>query len=545
MSFTEGHRARRKVLVTAAVLTVALIGALVFRRSLVAWFSGGPLAGAEGSGATARAGGAVDASPAAAPSRAEDASADPAAQGEIDHYTCSMHPSVRSAGPGKCPICGMKLVPVTKEQQEQGIVLIDDSRRQLIGVRTEPVVQGPMRETFRAVGRVAYDESTLSDVNLKVRGWITKLYVNETGQRVARGQTLFTLYSPELYNAEQDFLLASQHAPALTAGEPPAGRSDSFRNAARQRLHLLGLTDAQIDALAQSGKASEDLAIASPATGYVIEKNVVEGASIDAGMKLYRIAALDRVWVEVEVYEADFARVRVGEPATVTLDYLPGRAYEAKVAYVYPYVDPVARTGRVRLELANRQLDLRPGMYASVELASDLGSHVQVPASAVVYTGPRRLVFVDLGGGRFRPTEVQVGAESNGMYQVLAGLAPGDVVATSGIFLIAAEARISTAAKYWDPTLESTDDAGQPGVPGPVPPREALPRATPPSSARPLATSSRTSAGSPAPGSPAPPASSAPAAVDYTCPMHPEVRSPTPGKCPKCGMDLEPRRSPP
>jgi hypothetical protein len=237
--------------------------------------------------------------------------------------------------------------------------------------------------------------------------------------------------------------------------------------------------------------------------------------------------------------------VRVGQQASVTLDYLPGRAYQAKVAYVYPYLDPTTRTGRVRLEIANKELDLRPGMYASVALSSDLGTRVQVPATAVVYTGPRRLVFVDLGGGRFRPQEVEVGIESNGMYDVLSGLAPGDLVATSGVFLIAAEARITTAAKYWDSQGEGGDagaaltpempNRGSAAMPMPAP------RAMWPSPSRPSTTPT------PAPSvstSPPPPASSAPPAADYTCPMHPEVHSATPGKCPKCGMDLLPRRTP-
>jgi membrane fusion protein, copper/silver efflux system len=474
--------------------------------------------------------------------------------GEIDHYTCSMHPSVKQSGPGTCPICGMNLIPVTKEQQEQGVVLIDEARRQLIGVRTEPVVQAPLRETFRAVGHVAYDESTLADVNLKVHGWITKLYVNETGQHVERGQTLFTMYSPEVYNAEQDLLLATRGASAASHGvdverpqaaraavasstEGAPNRTDLFKSAARQRLHLLGLMDAQIDTIAQNGKPSEDLAIPSPASGFVIEKNVVEGASVDAGMRLYRIAALGKVWVEAEVYESDLAHVRTGQRATVTLDYLPGRAYEAKVAYVYPYLDPTSRTGRVRFEIANKQLELRPGMYASVELGADLGPRVQVPTSAIVYTGPRRLAFVDLGGGRFRPTEVHVGIESNGMYEVLAGLMPGDVVATSGIFLIAAEARISTAAKYWDTASDELDAApaptATPELPLPEPPGTSRSMPTPHQRAGPAA---------PVASSPASSAmSSSQPAIDYTCPMHPEVHSTTPGKCPKCDMDLEPR----
>jgi Cu(I)/Ag(I) efflux system membrane fusion protein len=471
------------------------------------------------------------------------------APGAIDHYTCSMHPSVKQSAPGTCPICGMGLIPVANEQQEQGVVIIDEGRRQLIGVRTEPVVTAPMRDTFRAVGHVTYDESALSDVNLKVHGWITKLYVSETGQRVSKGQPLFSIYSPELYNAEQDFLLGMQGAAASAAAADSPNtphRPELLARASRQRLHLLGLSDAQIDAIGQSGKPSEDLAIASPASGFVIEKNVVEGASVDAGMRLYRIASLSKVWIDADVYESDLARVRVGQRATVTLDYLPGHAYEAKVAYVYPYLDPTARTGRVRLELANNELDLRPGMYASVTLSSDLGTRVQVPAAAVVYTGPRRLVFVDIGGGRFRPTEVQVGTASNGMYEVLAGVAPGDQVATSGVFLIAAEARISTAAKYWDSTTET--DGGAP-APAPMP----LPRPTGPPKGGMRGPGGGAPPPAPMPMKASPPAmmaaaptaapaatSSAPAQKDFSCPMHPEVHSPVPGKCPKCGMDLVP-----
>jgi Cu(I)/Ag(I) efflux system membrane fusion protein len=397
-----------------------------------------------------------------------------AAPGEIDHYTCSMHPSVNEKGPGTCPVCGMNLVPVTKEQQEQGVVTIDETRRQLIGVRTAPVTLAPMRDSFRAVGVVSYDESALADVNLKVRGWITKLYVNETGQRVARGQTLFDLYSPELYNAEQDFLLARQGGGGIATLDG-GSRVEGLARAARQRLRLLGLGDAQIDAIAQKGAPLENVAFAAPASGFIIEKNVVEGAAVEPGTRLYRIAALNKVWIEAEVYESDFAHVRVGQTADVTLDYLPGRSYEARVQYVYPYLDPKSRTGRVRVELTNKDLDLRPGMYATVSLSADLGTRIQVPSAAVVYTGPRRLVFVDLGEGRFKPQEVQVGLESNGAYEVLSGLKPGDMVATSGVFLIAAEARISTAAKYWESTSETTDAAPPAQMPSRSPPPMPMP----------------------------------------------------------------------
>jgi Cu(I)/Ag(I) efflux system membrane fusion protein len=447
-------KARRGRLVSIGLAAALIVLGGIFRHELVAWFSGSSMAASANAETT---------------HDTMHSNADPSAHGtggaggDVDHYTCSMHPSVKQAGPGKCPICGMDLVPVTKEQQKEGTVLIDDVRRQLIGVRTAPVIEAPMRKEFRVVGHVTYDESSLTDVNLKVHGWITKLYVSRTGQKVTRGQTLLSLYSPELYNAEQDFLLATEAGPAASPGDGPS-RVESLGRASRQRLHLLGLDDAQIEALAKQGTPSESVFIPSPASGFIIEKNVVEGASIDAGMRLYRIAALTQVWIEAQVYEADLASVHVGESAAVTLDYVPGRTYEAKVAYVVPYVDPQTRTAQVRLELSNKDLDLRPGMYATVTLGSDLGPRVQVPSAAVVYTGPRRLVFVDEGQGRFRPQEISVGAASNGMYEVLAGLNVGDPVATSGVFLIAAEARISTASKYWD-SAESPSGAEKKATP--------------------------------------------------------------------------------
>jgi Cu(I)/Ag(I) efflux system membrane fusion protein len=503
---------RRRLLGSAVFAGLLLVAAVVFRSRLRAWFAGPP--------STANT---VAAVPSAASSSASGVNGS-----EIDHYTCSMHPSVHQKAPGKCPICGMDLIAVTREQQEQGVVLIDEARRQLIGVRTALVVQAPLQRSFRAVGQVSYDESAITDVNLKVGGWITKLFVNQTGQKVARGQPLFSLYSPDLFSAEQDFLLANQGATPSGGAGASANRMEMLARAARQRLHLLGLSDRQIDDAAKQGVPSESVVISSPASGFVIEKNVVAGAAVEAGMRLYRIAALNKVWVEAEVYEADLPHVHLGQTASVTLDYLPGRSYQAKIGYVYPYLDGNSRTGRVRVELANKDLELRPGMYASVTLATDTVPGVQVPADAVVYTGPRRLVFVDLGDGRFRPQEVKLGSEGNGMYEVLSGVSAGDRVATSGVFLIAAEARISTAAKYWDRAPDDSAStahsatATAPTVPRPLPSPVAplQTRANPANSA-------------------APDAPDAPDVV-YSCPMHPEVRSHAPGKCPKCGMSLEP-----
>ncbi|WNG51762.1 efflux RND transporter periplasmic adaptor subunit [Archangium minus] len=370
------------------------------------------------------------------------------APGEIAHYTCPMHPSVKQAGPGQCPICGMDLTPVTREELESGTVLIDSIRRQRIGVKTAPVKVGPMDLSVTALGRVTYDETALVDVTLKLDGYIHELHVDATGQPVKKGQALFTLYSPELYAAQQEYLLAlkSQSA-AKDSGAPE--RMDSLVHASRKRLELWGLTGAQLDAIAKKGAPIENLPFLAPASGYVLEKSVVAGAAVRAGDRLYRIAPLDKVWVEADVYESDLPRVKVGQEVMVTLPYLPGRTFKGRVGYIYPALQASTRTGRIRVELKNPELELKPDMYAEVQLKQEGGSRLQVPESAVLYTGPRRLVFVDLGEGRLAPREVKLGVHAGESYEVLEGLKEGEVVVTSGNFLVAAESRIRSAADHW------------------------------------------------------------------------------------------------
>ncbi len=357
-------------------------------------------------------------------------------EGEVAHYTCPMHPSVKQHGPGACPICGMDLTPVTRAELESGVILVDDARRRRIGVKTAPATAAPMDLSLRALGRVTFDEKSLVDVTLKLDGYIHELRVNATGEPVKKGAVLFTLYSPELYAAQQEYLLARQSQSAANA---------SLVGAARKRLELWGLSPAQIERVAQRGQPVENMPFLAPASGYVLEKNVVEGAAVKAGERLFRIAPLEKVWVEADVYEQDLARVKPGMPVEVTLPYLPGKTYAGRVGYVYPSLQGATRTGRIRIELPNPELELKPDMYADVRFVMKGGSRLQIPDSAVIYTGPRRLVFVDLGEGRLRPQEVKLGLKGESTYEVLEGLSPGDVVVTSGNFLIAAESRIRSA----------------------------------------------------------------------------------------------------
>lgn len=375
----------------------------------------------------------------------EGAGAAGSGSGDVAYYTCSMHPSVHAHEAGKCPICAMDLHPVTKSDEQTGVVEVDDARRKAIGVRTEKAIKAAMTLDVRAVGKLTYDETRLTDVVLKIDGYVSNLRITAMGQQVKKGETLFLVYSPELFAAEQDYLLARSSRDALGG----AGHGDELVRAAETKLGLLGLGPDQIATIGKTGKPIEKLAFSAPASGYVIEKNVVEGAAIKAGDRVLRLAALDKVWVEADVFEGDLARIAKGQPATISLSYIPDRAFEGKVTFVYPYLDPNARTGRVRIELPNSGLELKPDMYANVTFHVALGDRVQIPTGAILFTGPRRVVIVDLGNGRLAPREVKIGAQSGDRAEVLDGVAEGESVVTAGNFLIAAESRIRSSGTFW------------------------------------------------------------------------------------------------
>jgi Cu(I)/Ag(I) efflux system membrane fusion protein len=346
---------------------------------------------------------------------------------------------------------------VTRAEVESGVVIVDAARRQKIGVRIGRVERRSVPVTIRAVGDVVVDETRLADVSVKYRGWIGRLEVDETGLAVRRGQTLFTLYSPELYAAQEEYLaaLGSQRT-ARGTGAPD--RADYLVNASRKRLRLWDLTEAQIDRLAETGEPIEYIPIVSPASGYVVEKNVVAGASVEPGMQLYRIAGLDRVWVEAEVYESELPLVEEGQSATVTFPHLPAETFRGKVTFVMPFLDGSTRTGRVRIELANPGLMLKPDMYANVLLERTAEPALVVPDDAVLYAGEREFVFVDLGEGRLQPRRVVTGRDLGDAVEIVSGLEEGEEIVTSGNFLIAAESRLKLAMEHWG------EEGAQPAV---------------------------------------------------------------------------------
>ena len=358
-----------------------------------------------------------------------------------------MHPAVHAHEPGKCPICSMTLTPVTREEEHAGVIHIAEGRRALLGIRTTKVVRAPLDLEITAKGRLVVDETRLHEVTLKVGGYISDLRVDATGESVSRGDTLFALYSPDLY-ARRAGVPDREPEPRRDASQRRHHPQRGARPRRRDQATPWGIGEDQLAAIVQRGEPIEKVPFRSPASGVVIEKNVVDGAAVTAGQRLSWIADLGDIWVEADVYEADLQRIANNTPASITLDYLPGKTFEGKVAFVYPYLDPQSRTGRVRIALPNRGLELKPDMFATVTFKVPLGPRLLVPISAVVYTGPRRIVFVDLGNGALRPQEVTIGARSGDTIEIASGIDEGDVVVSSGNFLVAAESRVRSASSF-------------------------------------------------------------------------------------------------
>lgn len=337
----------------------------------------------------------------------------------------------------RCATCGGAGVDVP------GTVRVDPARRQLIGVTTGRVKRKTLRVTVRAAGSVSYDETRLNDVALKFSGWIGELYADSIGKPVSKGQPLFTVYSPDLLSAQEEYLETRRRFGA----EGDSGKQRL--EAARRRLRLWDITDTQITALERRGRALEYVPILAQADGVVIDKAVVAGSAFMAGQRLLRIADVSRVWVQAQVYDYELPLIETGMKARVTLPELQGREFEGAVDYLYPFMEGDTRTARLRVVLDNRDGFLRPDMYVQVQLKANLGKRLVVPESAVLFSGQSRVVFLDLGDGRLAPRKIKTGQRSRQWIEVLEGLEEGDTVVTSGNFLIAAESKLKAGVESW------------------------------------------------------------------------------------------------
>ena len=338
-------------------------------------------------------------------------------------------------------------------------VTIDPQRQQLIGVKTVAVTRQRVDQTVRATGLVRYDETKQSDVNVKVEGWIRDLYVDYTGQPIQSGQPLFTLYSPDLLNTQQEYLLALktrdriQQSTIADARE----RADALVASARQRLLAWDVPLEDLRQLDETRQAADAVVFRSPVSGFVIEKQALKGLHVTAGQSLYKVSDLSVVWVEADVYESELAAVRVGDAAAVTLEAYPGERFGGRAIYVYPYVDDKTRTAKVRFQLANRGGRLKPGMFAHVELTSRGRSGLIVPANAILDSGTEQVVFLAPGDGLFQPKTVKIGRRLGESTEILEGLNEGDRVAARASFFLDSESQLRASLQSYEPSAAIGD----------------------------------------------------------------------------------------
>lgn len=368
------------------------------------------------------------------------------------YYVDAMHPWYKSDKPGIAPDCGMTLKPVYEGEQRQyedrqlppGTVQITPEKQQLIGVEYGTAEYESTRESIRAAARVMLDETRIAKVQAKLEGWIDQVLVDFTGKLVKKGDPLLAIYSPEALATQQEFLLAlkAQHQMHDNPVHEMVGSTENLVAAARKRLELWDISDEQIDQIARTGETLKNLTLYAPISGFVMERNAFPKQRVNADTVLYTVADLSTVWVVADIYEYEAANVRLGQGATLQLDYLPGRVFRGRVSYILPQVDPTTRTLKVRIQFDNPDFALKPDMYGQVELQTGGVRRLVVPQSAVLNSGEKQVVFVDRGNGFFEPRPVQIGEQTEGRIEIRSGLQPGERIVTSGNFLIDSESRL-------------------------------------------------------------------------------------------------------
>jgi membrane fusion protein, copper/silver efflux system len=442
---------------------------------------------------------------------------DHSTQAQRTQYHCPMHPTYVSDKPGNCPICGMTLVPTETaapsatstaspgqrkiayyrspmdpsvhsdrpakdsmgmdfiavyEDERAGasstvagraVVALSPERRQLLGIRSEQVREQHIEHAIRTVGRVTADETRIHHIHTKYDAYVEHLYVDFTGKFVKKGDHLVALFSPELLATQEEYLLALRARDRLAASDQPGvakGGADLLE-ATRQRLLLWDIAPEDIDAIARAGKPQRALDLHSDVSGYVLQKNAIQGMRVMQADTLFDIADLSHLWVLADVYVSDLSAIRLGMQAEVSAAYLPGQTWRGPVTYIAPTVDEKTRTVKVRVEVDNRDAALKPDMFADVLLKTDLGKGLVVPESAVIDAGDRKLVFLDRTDGSLEPRQVEIGAALSDGVQVLSGLAQGDRVVTSANFLLDSESSLKAALS----SMATPSPAGKPEPP--------------------------------------------------------------------------------
>jgi membrane fusion protein, copper/silver efflux system len=390
---------------------------------------------------------------------------------DVAYYTCAMHPSTHSQDPkGKCPICGMNLIPVKKQAanietnsapndhaSDTNVAThptdfsIPVARQQLIGVTYATVEKKPLQSTLRTVGTVTYDKTRHWDYVSRFDGYIQKLEVSSPGDLVEKGQPLLTIYSPDLLTTEREFLnlLRMRDEAQKSRSESALQSAQSLLESSKRRLLLWNITTNQIAELEQSRQAADTLTLYSPFTGVVQDLQVDQGRKVSMGDHLVDLADLSVVWIWAQFYQDELPLLKTGQGVTIISDSYPDNKITGKIALIDPFINDASRTIRVRIDVENPEFKLRPDMYVNVTLESDIDETLAIPASAVLPTGEHNVVFVDKGDGKLEPRFIELGRKYGDYYAVKSGLVQGERVVNSANFLVDAESKVQGALKSW------------------------------------------------------------------------------------------------
>jgi Cu(I)/Ag(I) efflux system membrane fusion protein len=387
---------------------------------------------------------------------------------KILYWQDPMHPAYKSDKPGIAPDCGMKLVPVYADgggaqaaaspdasAMPPGTIQVTPDKQQLIGVKFARAEMAGGTRTFRTVGRVVIDESRVGRIRTKVAGWVEEVFVDYVGQKIQKNAALMTLYSPEMLAAERELLLVGKAAGGMKDTALPGAfdQSEALLQAARRRLELWGLTPAQINQVLTTGQPLRTITLYSPVAGYVTDIKATPGSSVTPDIDLYTIVDTSQVTVAADVFEYEASNIHLGDRAQIFLQALPGKVFPGRIEYVQPQMDASSPTYKVRLDMGNPGLALKPDMYAEVEFTVEEPPRLTVPAEAVLDAGERKVVYVDRGSGFFEPRQVRTGARDSDRVEILAGLKAGERVVASGSFLIDSESQLKAPAAKSAPRL--------------------------------------------------------------------------------------------
>lgn len=360
-----------------------------------------------------------------------------------DYWTCTMHPQVHKDGPGACPICGMDLIKkvvedtanVSSEKDMKGMITLSSNKQILANVSTIKVKKESLKKELTAYSYLDFAEQNRKTIPAKFNGRIEKLFVNKTGDYIKKGQSLFEIYSPDLIQAQNEYLIALSNN---------RNENNSLIEASKKKLELFGLTSNQIEDLKNSGKINLTLTYYSPVSGTVIEKKVQEGMYVNEGTSIYEVAELSTLWNITEVYETDLSVVKVGSKVKLKLKAYPGEEFTGRITFIYPVINPQTRTVKVRSEFSSQNNKLKPQMYGETVFSVENGEGLLVPADAIIFSGNRNVVWVKTSDGMFEARNVQLGQKFGDKYQVLSGINEGDEIASSGGFLIDSESQLKT-----------------------------------------------------------------------------------------------------